>query len=431
MGLGGVGMSAVAELLMAEGAAVSGCDGVDSERLGRWSALGVEVWVGHDPDHLAGVDRLVVSTAIKPSNAELVAARADGRITVEHRSEALARIANPRRLVAVAGAHGKTTTSAMVVAALEAAGLDPSYAIGSELVGRASGARLTGGEIMVIEADESDGSFLNYRPEVGVVTNVEPDHLDHYGTQAALEQAFADFVGRVRPGGLLVACAADPGSARLAAHVRATRPDMVVWTYAAPPGTPGEAAGPPPVTPLPGRHMALNAAAAALVGEWFGADRALVRAGLANFAGTARRFEPRGSAGAVRVFDDYAHHPTEIAATLAAARETAGAGRLGVVFQPHLYSRTRQFESEFAAALAAADRVWLLDIYGAREQPQPGVTSGLIANKMDPAQATWVRDPAGLPAAVAAWARPGDLIFTMGAGDVTQLGPALLAALEP
>jgi UDP-N-acetylmuramate--alanine ligase len=311
----------------------------------------------------------------------------------------------------------------MAVAALEAAGLEPSYAIGSELMGRGSGARLGRGEIMVIEADESDGSFLNYRPEVAVVTNVEPDHLDHYGDEAALRQAFRDFVAGVRPGGVLVACAADPGSAELAAWAGGAGLGIEVWTYGGP-GHRGFA-----IPGLTGPHMALNAQAAALVAEWFGVEPAAARAGLAGFRGTARRFEARGRAGGVKVFDDYAHHPTEIAATLAAAREVAGAGRVLVVFQPHLYSRTRQFQVEFARALSAADRVWLLDVYGAREAPVEGVTSGLIAKQMDPGLVSLAGDGSDVAAAVAVEARPGDLVFTMGAGDVTELGPGILAAL--
>jgi UDP-N-acetylmuramate--alanine ligase len=423
MGVGGVGMAAVAELLAAQGHAVTGCDGADSERLRRLGKLGVGVVVGHSPEHLAGADRLVVSSAIKPGNPELAAARGLPRLRLEHRSQALAGIANPRRLVAVAGAHGKTTTSAMAVAALEAAGLEPSYAIGSELVGRGSGARLAG-DIMVIEADESDGSFLNYRPEVAVVTNVESDHLDHYGSEEAFEQAFRDFASLVRRPGALIACAEDRGAAALARWARGPGGLPAVVTY----GAGGAEAG---LVRLPGRHMALNAAAALAVARWFGADEALARAGLAAFAGTARRFEPRGAAGGVRVVDDYAHHPTEIAATLAAARSQLPAGgRLLVVFQPHLYSRTRQFAPQFASALGAAERVWLLDVYGAREQPLPGVTAGLIGQRMDPAKVVVSPRREGVAAAVAAAAAPGDLVLTMGAGDVTDLGAPLVAALE-
>jgi UDP-N-acetylmuramate--alanine ligase len=419
MGVGGVGMSALAELEAGLGARVSGCDGRDSATLARLRALGVQATVGHDPAHLDGIDRLVLTSAIKPDNPESAAARARPGLVVEHRSEALARIAADRRVVAVAGTHGKTTTSAMAVAALEAAGLDPSYAVGSELIGRGSGARIGGGDIMVIEADESDESFLNYSPLVAVVTNVGVDHLDHYGTAQAYREAFRRFVGRIQPGGALVACLAEAGAAALAdwAASLADAPQIVGfdrgWTDLG----------------LVGKHLALDAAAAGLAAEWLGAEHERVRAGLAAFAGTARRFELRGRRNGVRVFDDYAHHPEEVAPTLEAARERAGRGRVLVVFQPHLYSRTREFAADFARALEGADRVWLLDVYGAREQPMPGVDSGLIASAMADVPVTWARRRAEVPGSVAAQAVPGDIVLTMGAGDVTELGEPILAAL--
>ncbi|MDR2379385.1 MAG: hypothetical protein LBD70_08190, partial [Bifidobacteriaceae bacterium] len=318
--------------------------------------------------------------------------------------------------------HGKTTTSAMIVTALEAAGFEPSYAIGSELTGRGSGARL-GGDIWVIEADESDGSFLNYSPELAVVTNIEFDHADFYPDPEAYFEAFAAFAGRIRPSGRLIACAADKGADALMERLRAAPSGPAVTAYGA--------AGGWRDLGLAGDHLALNAEAAGLAAQAFGADPALVRAGLAAFAGAARRFEPRGRAGGVAVYDDYAHHPTEIAATLAAARRLAGtSGRLLVVFQPHLYSRTKQFAAAFGRALGAADRVWLLDVYGAREAPMAGVDSGLIASAMPGGAAALARDRAAVPPAVAAAARPGDIVLTMGAGDVTELGPAIVAELE-
>jgi UDP-N-acetylmuramate--alanine ligase len=421
IGIGGVGMSAVAELLVGAGVEVSGCDGRDSATLARLRRLGVATRVGHDPAHLDGVDRVVFTTAIKPDNLELAAARARPGLLVQHRSEALADVANARRLVAVAGTHGKTTTSAMVVAALEAAGFEPSYAIGSELIGRGSGARAGRDDIMVIEADESDESFLNYSPLVAIVTNIEADHLDHYPSAEAYAAAFRRFVDRVRPGGALIACAADRGAASLLAEPRPGGPELIGYGLDGGWGDLG----------LVGRHLALNAEAAGLAAQRFGVDRERARAGLAAFAGAARRFERRGQAGGVAVYDDYAHHPTEIAATLAAARQQVGPGRLLVVFQPHLYSRTRQFAAEFGSALAGgADQVWLLDVYGAREDPMPGVDSGLIAAAMPPGRVTWARDRAEVPAAVAAAARPGDIVFALGAGDVTELVPAILSRLK-
>ncbi|MDR2567016.1 MAG: UDP-N-acetylmuramate--L-alanine ligase [Bifidobacteriaceae bacterium] len=422
MGVGGVGMAAVAELELGRGGRVSGCDGRDSATLARLAALGVATCVGHDPKHLDGIDRLVVSSAIKPDNAELAAALARPDVTVQHRSQALAAIANQRRLIAVAGTHGKTTTSAMAVAALEAGGFDPSYAVGSELIGRGSGARLGAGDVMVIEADESDGSFLNYAPLVAVVTNVELDHGDHYPSWEAYLEAFTAFADRILPGGCLIACECDQGARALMDHVAARPEPPEIIAYGA--GGGWSDLG------LTGRHLALNAEAAGLAAEWLGADRERARAGLAAFAGTARRFEERGRAGGVAVVDDYAHHPTEIAATLAAARERVGAGRVLVLFQPHLYSRTKQFARAFGQALAGADQVWLLDVYGAREEPVAGVDSGLIAAALPKGRAEWARDRGAVPALIARAARPGDIVLTMGAGDVTELGPAILAELE-
>jgi UDP-N-acetylmuramate--alanine ligase len=413
-------MAAIAELEAGRGAVVSGCDGSDSPALARLRALGVTTSVGHCPTHLDGIGRLVISSAIKPDNAELVAARERDGLVVEHRSRALARIAEGRRLVAVAGTHGKTTTSAMVVAALEGAGTDPSYAIGSTLVGRGSGAHIGADDVMVIEADESDESFFNYSPLVAVVTNIGVDHLDHYGTPEAYFAAFRRFTERIRPGGALIVGTSDEGGARLAGWLegRPGAPQIVVYEE----GWTGLG--------LVGRHLELDAAAAGLAAEWLGASRAEARAGLSRFAGTARRFEARGEANGVSLFDDYAHHPDEISATLAAARERVGAGRVLVVFQPHLYSRTEQFAAGFAAALAAADVIWLLDVYGAREDPKPGVDSGLIAAAMPAGrEAVWLRDFATVPGLVAAGAKPGDLVLTMGAGDVTSLGQPIMAAL--
>ncbi|MDR0945572.1 MAG: UDP-N-acetylmuramate--L-alanine ligase [Bifidobacteriaceae bacterium] len=478
IGVGGVGMSAIAELMAADGLTVSGSDRADSPVLARLRRAGVEAWAGHAAAHVDGAALVVVSSAIRETNPELARARALG-IPVIHRSVALARLAASRRLLAVAGTHGKTTTSAMLATALTEAGLDPSAAIGGVVLGAGTGSRAGSGPLMVIEADESDGSFLNYAPDVAVITNIEPDHLDHYGTREAVERAFHDFADRIRPGGRLIACADDPAAASLARAVRAARPGLGVVTYGADPaadvrveGVPG----PEPAAPAagvnadgsqeapsaaktldargegagwhrvslrgrgldqvievaqPGWHVALDAAAAYLAAVFgAGADPAAVAEGLAAFRGTGRRFEPRGAAAGVRVFDDYAHHPTEIRATLGAAREVAGAGRVLVVFQPHLYSRTKNFAAGFAAALAGADHVWVLDVFAAREDPVPGVDGSLITALMDPAVARFEPDRAAAVRAVAAAARPGDIILTVGAGDVTALGPEILQALE-
>lgn len=449
VGVGGAGMSAVAALLAGRGLAVSGSDAADGPALPGLRAAGVDVHVGHDAAHVAGVDTLVVSSAIRPTNPELVAARAAG-VRVLHRSQALAALMADRDAVAVAGAHGKTTTSAMLATALLAAGADPSFAIGGVVVGPdgpLGGAR-DGAGPFVAEADESDGSFLAYAPLVAVVTNVEPDHLDHYGTREAFEDAFARFAGRVRPGGLLVACADDAGAARLVARVRGEleRSRVGVTTYgrsvgadvrvgtttAGPDGRwlttvrQGDLAAELSLG-VPGAHNGLNAAAAWTALRRLGLSAEAAAGGLAAFRGTGRRFEDRGSAGGVRVVDDYAHHPTEIAALLAAARQVTD-GRIVVLFQPHLYSRTKAFAPQFAAALAAADEVVVTDVYAAREDPDPAVTGALVTDLM-PGHARFVADRVAAARVAAGLARPGDLLLTVGAGDVTALAPVVLEAL--
>lgn len=445
VGVGGAGMSAVALLLAARGVPVSGSDARDSAVLAALRAAGVVVHVGHDAAHVGRADTLVVSSAIREANPELAAAR-ERALRVLHRSVALASLMRDRRTVAVAGAHGKTTTSAMVAAVLTAAGLDPSYAIGAAIEGPV-GARSGTGDVFVAEADESDGSFLAYRPEVAVVTNVEPDHLDHYGTLAAFEAAFLAFAGRIVPGGHLVACADDAGSRRLAAHAAAdgvavitygTAPDAVVrlgpW---APSGEGGSAelldtrdgTAVRIELQVPGAHNALDAAAALTAARLLGVPTDVAAAALAGFRGTGRRFEDRGERHGVRVVDDYAHHPTEVAALLAAARGVAAGGRVLVLFQPHLYSRTRTFAGEFAAALGAADLVVVTDVYAAREDPDPAVTGALVTDLMPPGRGRFVADRREAAAVVGAAARPGDLVLTVGAGDVTELAPLVLAAV--
>lgn len=457
IGIGGAGMSVVAELFLARGHAVSGSDAKDSAALQRLAGLGAHVRVGHAAEAVEGATTVVVSTAIREDNPELLAARAAGTEII-HRSVALARAAAGLDFVAVAGAHGKTTTSGMLATALAEVGADPSYAIGSVLVSSGTGAHLGSGRAFVAEADESDLSFLNYRPRVAVVTNVEADHLDRYGSTAAVHEAFERFVDRVEPGGLLVACADDAGSAALAAGaagngVRVQRygvADAVAagaWPEPPPSARPdvllhdvrlsgdGSTAvlrqqGEDDVElrlGVPGAHNLRNATAAWCVGVELGVDRAAMARALGAFTGTARRFQLRGEVAGVRVVDDYAHHPTEVAELLKAARAAARGGRVLVLFQPHLYSRTQAFAAEFAAALDAADEVVVTDVYGAREDPVPGVTSALVTDRMRSGR--HVPDRLAAAAAVAEAARPGDLVLTVGAGDVTELGETILAAL--
>lgn len=432
IGIGGAGMSVVAELLAAEGHSVSGCDRSASPAVQRLRAGGIDVAAGHDAAHVTPGVTVVRSTAIRPSHPEMERAAELG-LPIIHRSEALALAAADRDFVAVAGAHGKTTTSAMIAEALRAAGEDPSFAIGGTVLGLGVGAHLGEGRAFVAEADESDRSFLNYRPRVALVTNIEPDHLDFYGSVAAFEEAFLLFARRIVPGGLLVACADDPGAARLLAAAAAegirtrsygrgeadVRLDGTEVTLDGATHTLELAVG--------GDHNLLNAAGALAVGVELGADAAVFARALGAFGGTARRFELRGEAHGVRVVDDYAHHPTEVAATLGTARAAAGEGRVLVLFQPHLYSRTREFAAAFASALDAADAVVVTGVYGSREDPIEGVTSALVTDRMR--RGRYVEDRLEAAAAIAAEARPGDLVLTMGAGDVTDLADVILEHL--
>ena len=454
IGIGGAGMSGIARILLARGAEVSGSDAKQSRTVLALQALGARVAVGHDAAHLPDPPAtVVVSTAIRPTNPELVAATERG-LEVVHRAQALAALTAGRRLAAVTGTAGKTSTTSMLTVALQHCGLDPSFAIGGDLAASGSGAHEGSGDVFVAEADESDASFLAFTPRVAVVTNVEADHLDHYGSPAAYTAAFEAFLDRIVPGGALVSCLDDPGAAALAETARARGIRVLGYGRAAgaaarltdfrPDGAgarvalrhdPDGSGGVEHLLRLrvPGEHMALNALAALLAAVELGAEPEAVLAGLADFDGVRRRFEFRGRAAGVAVYDDYAHHPSKVAAQLRAAREVqAGRGRVVVAFQPHLYSRTREFAGAFGAALGLADEVVVLQVYGAREDPEPGVSGALVADAVTlPAERVhYVPRWEEVPAVVAGVARRGDLVITMGAGDVTVLAPEILLELE-
>ncbi len=449
VGVGGAGMSGIARILADRGFRVSGSDARDSPVLAGLADRGVRTAVGHTVANLSllpgGPTAVVVSTAVRPDNPEVLAAREAG-IPVVRRADALAALMAGRRSVCVAGTHGKTSTTSMLTVALQHAGLDPSFAIGGELTGSGLGAHHGAGDVFVAEADESDGSFLSLRPHGAVITNIEPDHLDHHGTAEAYTAVFDQFVDRIEPGGFLVICADDPGAAALAQRSRLRR--LIGYGRSASatvrlvydPMTPDRTAvvladgsRVPLRLTMPGEHMLLNAVAALAAGVELGVDPAVLAAGLAGFGGVRRRFELKGATAGVTVYDDYAHHPTEVAAQLVAARGTVPAGgRLVVVFQPHLYSRTRTFAAEFGTALAAADLVVVLDVYGAREDPQPGVSGALVAGAVPrggPATVLYHPDRPSAARFVADAVRAGDVVITMGAGDVTAVGPELLALL--
>jgi len=455
VGVGGAGMSGIARILADRGYAVSGSDARDSPMLAGLAARGVVTAVGHDAANLqliaGGATAVVVSTAVRPDNPEVVAAR-DAGIPVVRRADGLAALMTGYRGVCIAGTHGKTSTTSMLTVALQQAGLDPSFAIGGELTGSGLGAHHGEGDIFVAEADESDGSFLSFAPHGAVITNLEPDHLDHHGTAEAYTAVFDQFVDRIEPGGFLVACIDDPGAAALAD--RSERRRLVSYGRAPsatvrlldhrPSGAPVvqvDGREIELVLSVPGDHMLLNAVAALAAGVELGVDAQLMADGLAAYTGVRRRFEHKGAVGGITVYDDYAHHPTEVAAQIAAARgvldigaggASAARGRLVVVFQPHLYSRTETFADAFGVALGGADLVVVLDVYGAREDPRPGVTGELVASAVPDGGAAVLYHPDRSDAAlfVAGVLEPGDIVITMGAGDVTAIGPELLTLLE-
>lgn len=448
VGVGGAGMSGIARILLAQGSIVSGSDAKDSRVLAALRALGARVYVGHDPGHVGDVDAVVVSTAIRSTNPELLEAARRG-LPVIPRAAALAAVMSGYRGIAVAGTHGKTTTTSLLTVALQHCGLDPSFAIGGDLNEAGSNAHHGSGTVFVAEADESDGSFLLLSPAIAVVTNVEADHLDHYADGAAVADAFHAFLGRLPADGVLIACADDPGSFALALAARelglgvrtygtAAEADLrmealalheagSVWTATHLGRRLGEVR-----LRLPGEHNARNAAAALLAGIELGQPFGALAEGLESFTGVRRRFEMKGSTDGVRVIDDYAHHPTEVAATLRAARIVVGAGRLVVAFQPHRYSRTAAFAAELGAALGLADEVVVMEVYGAGEDPIPGVSGATVAAAVPLPVANVVFEPSWSAVAqeLASRASRGDVVLTLGAGDVTQLGPEILRALE-
>jgi UDP-N-acetylmuramate--alanine ligase len=464
VGIGGAGMSGVARILLDRDGLVSGSDAKESRGLRALRARGALIRIGHDAsalDLLPGGVTAVITTyaAIPKTNPELVEARRRG-IPVLLRPAVLAMLMDGRTTLMVTGTHGKTTTTSMLIVALQHCGRDPSFAVGGELGEAGTNAHHGSGDCFVAEADESDGSLLEYTPNVAVVTNIESDHLDFYGSAEAYFGVFDTFVERLAPGGALVVCTDDPGAAALAQRteelgIRVLRygsekpggrdePLAATLAFWEQQGTEAVAhiqlAGEsrPRVMRLsvPGRHMALNALGALLAAAEVGAAIDDVLDGLAGFEGVRRRFELVGASGvgkaSVRVFDDYAHHPTEISATLAAVRtvlEQSGSGRSLVVFQPHLYSRTKAFAAEFGRALDAADEVFVLDVYGAREQPLAGVSGASVAEHVS-APVHYIPDISAVAEEVAGAAGPGDVIVTMGAGDVTMLGPEIVTALR-
>lgn len=437
VGIGGIGMSGIAEILHGSGITVSGCDLKRSQATDLLESRGIPVTVGHDPSHLRGCDAVVYTAAVKGQNAEVEAARKRG-LQIIRRSEMLGHIVNAKRAVGVAGTHGKTTTSAMVTTVLQEAGLDPTMLVGGMVRNFGTNAKAGASDFLVVEADEYDRTFHQLHPEIAVITNIEADHLEYFGSFDAIEEAFRVFVTGIRPGGAVVGCVDDPAVARLLDGIKSSDKRIVRYGL----GKTAELRATRvrfsqrgssfDIADLrsfrlfvPGEHNVLNALAAIGVARELGIDMTVVAAGLAKFLGVDRRFQILGDFGGAIVVDDYAHHPTEIRATLSAARRGYPKRRIVALFQPHLYSRTRDFAREFGEALLTADIALVAPIFAAREKPVEGVTAKLISDAVkgvefiDKSNEDIVRQ-------MRKRLEKNDLFITMGAGDVHQIAEALV-----
>ena len=445
IGVGGAGMSGIARIMLAKGFSVSGSDKSDSAMLTALKALGAKIYVGHSAGNLEDAQLVIVSSAITESNPELVEANKKG-LPIAARAVALAWLMSESTSVAVAGTHGKTTTTAMLTVALQSAGLDPSFAIGGTINTAGINAHSGSGSIFVAEADESDGSFLAYKPTGAIITNVELDHVDHFADEEAVFAVFEDFISSIKEGGFLVACGDDSGVKTLLARIK--RSDLKVYLYGKGSNNdfridqinlaPNSSRAIITVTgrkvgelnlAVVGEHNLLNALAAFAAATAMGGSEEKLLSGLKAFTGTRRRFELKGEVGGVKVIDDYGHHPTEITVTLKAARNLAGTGRVIVIFQPHRYSRTAAFANQFASSLELADFTYLLEVYAASEKPISGVSSLLIARQMNSEQVKFEPSMLQVVSDVVGMAKSGDLILTLGAGDVSSLGDPILQAL--
>lgn len=444
IGIGGAGMSGLARIALSHGITVTGSDAKDSSVLSALQALGAQVWPEHNSNQVDGADFIIYSTAISSTNVEIVRAQ-ELQIPLLTRAQALATLMSQSRSIAVAGTHGKTTTSSMLTVALQSCGLDPSFAIGGTLTSSGSNAHKGTGNFFVAEADESDGSFVEYHPYAAIVTNIEHDHVDYFRTPEDVTLAFSEFAQTIASQGVLVYCADDPGSSKLAKSP-VIRSDLNLISYGTVEGSDlyidsvnllamgssarilwkGRLVGNLTLQ-VPGMHNVLNAGAALAMGLALGAPAAELLTGLATFHGAGRRFELKATVHGIRVIDDYGHHPTEITVTLTAAKRYAGDGRVLAIFQPHRYSRTQAFMADFSKALDIADEVIILEIYAASEKPIPGVSAEQIAKQMKHGRfipnfieaSDWVIENA----------KPGDVIMTLGAGDVNSLAPIICDGL--
>ncbi len=442
IGIGGSGMSGLARIALADGIHVSGSDSRDSSVTLALQALGAEIFIGHSAINVDSADVVIYSTAISPSNPEL--ARAIERsLPVLTRAKALAQLMHGSTSIAIAGTHGKTTTSSMATVAFQGCGKDPSFAIGGTLTASGSNAHRGSGDFFIAEADESDGSFIEYHPRAAIVTNIEHDHVDFFSTQEEVTQVFSSFATTIDSEGFLIYCADDAGARNLGESVKSCqtisygtsddadlRIDQIELSAS---GSRGRALWKGTVVgvielQVPGHHNLLNAAGVLALGLAFNLNAQALIAGLHTFRGAGRRFELKSSINGIRIVDDYGHHPTEINVTLDAARRYADGGRVLVIFQPHRYSRTQAFLEQFATSLDKADDVTLLEIYAASEKPIPGVSAALIAEKMK--NGHFIPNFIEAAERVIELAKPGDVIFTLGAGDVNSLAPIIAEGLS-
>ena len=435
-------MSGLARIALSDGIAVSGSDAKDSSVLTALRALGADVFTSHEAAHVQGADVVIYSTAISASNPEMAYA-VERSIPILTRAQALAALMSGSKSIAVAGTHGKTTTSSMLTVALQACGVDPSFAIGGTLTASGSNAHRGTGDFFVAEADESDGSFVEYRPLAAIVTNIEHDHVDFFHTPEAVTEVFENFAATISPQGFLIYCADDAGATRLgtsaltctpisygeseSADLRIDQIELKAMGSSARVMWRGRAVGHLELQ-VPGHHNLLNAASCLAMGLTLELPIHQLLEGLHNFRGAGRRFELKATEHGIRIIDDYGHHPTEITVTLQAARRYAGDGRVLVIFQPHRYSRTQAFLDDFAVSLDLADDVTLLEIYAASEKPIHGVSSSLIAEKMS--HGYFIPNFALASERVIEMARPGDVIITLGAGDVNSLAPIIAEGLQ-
>ena len=441
IGIGGAGMSGLARIALSHGIKVSGSDAKDSNVVVALRALGANVSVGHKSENVDGADLIVFSTAISENNPERLRALELG-LPIIARATALALLMSESKSIAVAGTHGKTTTSSMLTVALQATGADPSFAIGGTITASGSNAHRGTGDFFVAEADESDGSFVAYHPYGAIITNIEHDHVDFFADESAVFEVFTEFVTTIDSDGFLIYCNDDKGSRKLGSSVTNTR----TFTYGTSPDSDlvidqitllplgssaraiwhGKVIGKLELS-VPGHHNLMNAAAALTAGIVLDQAPAEMIDGLATFKGAGRRFEIKGTVNGIRVIDDYGHHPTEIEVTLTAARRFAGEGRLIVVFQPHRYSRTKAFIDNFATTLDLADEVIVLEIYAASEKPIAGISSEAIVEKMT--RGKFIPNFIDAVDAVVKSAKPGDVVITLGAGDVSSLAPIIVEEL--